>query len=78
MNSKTAIAKRYVSTNEAATAAGVSVETLLKWAHGGLVRPAKRTLLGHYWWDLDDLQRQLIEHWPEDYAGELGGRGPWS
>lgn len=76
MNAKTKIAKRHVSTDEAALKAGVSVETLHQWAHAGLVRPAKRTLLGHYRWDADDLLRQLSEHWPEDYAGAPGGRGP--
>lgn len=65
-----------MSTGEAAADAGVSVETLLGWAHAGLVKPARRTVTGRYRWDLDDLRRQLSEHWPEDYGGELGGRGP--
>ncbi len=71
-------AKQLASTGEAAADAGVSEVILLRWVHKGLVKPAKRTLAGHYRWDLDDLRRQLIEHWPDDYGGELGGRGPLS
>lgn len=78
MKTKTKIARQYVSTDEAALDAGVSVETLLQWARAGLVRPARRTLVGRYRWDLADLRRQLSEHWPEDYGGALGGRGPLS
>ena len=78
VNSRTRIARHYVSTDEAATDAGVSVETLLQWTHAHLVTPAKRTLTGHYRWDLEDLRRQLSEHWPEDYGGAPGGRGPLS
>ncbi len=70
------MAKQLASTEEAAADAGVSELILLGWVHQGLVKPAKRTLAGHYRWDLDDLRRQLIEHWPDDYGGELGGRGP--
>lgn len=78
MSTKTKAAKRYVDTGEAALDAGVSVETLRQWVHAGLVRPARRTLMGHYRWDLEDLRRQLIEHWPDDYGGPPGGRGPLS
>jgi hypothetical protein len=70
------MSRQYVSTGDAATDAGVSVETLLQWAHRGLVKPAKRTLTRRYRWDLADLRRQLSEHWPDDYGGAPGGRGP--
>ena len=76
--SKIKVARNYLSTDEAAMDAGVSDQTLPQWAHAGLVKPARRTLVGHYRWDLEDLRRQLTEHWPEDYGGALGGRGPLS
>lgn len=53
-----------VSTAEAARAAGVSTETLARWAREGRVkakvtnRGAQRTT---YRWDLDDLLRQLAD-----------------
>jgi 8-oxo-dGTP diphosphatase len=51
--------RRIVTTGEAAEAIGVSLTTLQRWAHDGLVTPVRRTRGGHYRWDLDDLKRQL-------------------
>lgn len=48
-----------MTTGEAAEAIGVSLTTLQRWAHEGLVTPVRRTRGGHYRWDLDDLKRQL-------------------
>jgi excisionase family DNA binding protein len=50
---------RHVTTGKAAEALGVSLTTLQRWAHQGLVTPALRTAGGHFRWDLDDLRRQL-------------------
>ncbi len=50
---------RYVTTGAAADALGVSLTTLQRWAHAGLVTPALRTPGGHFRWDLDDLRSQL-------------------
>jgi excisionase family DNA binding protein len=48
-----------VTTGKAAEALGVSLTTLQRWAHQGLVTPALRTAGGHFRWDLDDLRGQL-------------------
>jgi len=48
-----------VTTGKAADALGVSLTTLQRWAHQGLVTPALRTAGGHFRWDLDDLRGQL-------------------
>jgi 8-oxo-dGTP pyrophosphatase MutT (NUDIX family) len=37
----------------------MSLTTLQRWAHQGLVTPALRTAGGHFRWDLDDLRGQL-------------------
>jgi excisionase family DNA binding protein len=50
---------RHVTTGKAAEALGVSLTTLQRWAHQGLVTPALRTAGGHFRWDLDDLRSQL-------------------
>ena len=50
---------RHVTTGKAAEALGVSLTTLQRWAHQGLVTPALRTAGGHFRWDLDDLRGQL-------------------
>lgn len=50
---------RHVTTGKAADALGVSLTTLQRWAHQGLVTPALRTAGGHFRWDLDDLRGQL-------------------
>jgi 8-oxo-dGTP pyrophosphatase MutT (NUDIX family) len=50
---------RHVTTGKAAEALGVSLTTLQRWAHLGLVTPALRTAGGHFRWDIDDLRRQL-------------------
>jgi excisionase family DNA binding protein len=50
---------RHVTTGKAAEALGVSLTTLQRWAHEGLVTPALRTAGGHFRWDLDDLREQL-------------------
>jgi hypothetical protein len=49
----------YVTTGAAAKAVGVSLTTLQRWAHAGLVEPALRTAGGHFRWDLDSLRAQL-------------------
>ncbi len=48
-----------MTTGKAAEALGVSLTTLQRWAHQGLVTPALRTAGGHFRWDLDDLKAQL-------------------
>jgi excisionase family DNA binding protein len=50
---------RHVTTGKAAEALGVSLTTLQRWAHQGLVTPALRTAGGHFRWDLDELKGQL-------------------
>jgi hypothetical protein len=55
------VSKRLVGSGQAAEAAGVSLTTLLRWVHNGLITPTDKTLGGHFRWDLDDLQRQLEE-----------------
>ena len=50
---------RHVTTGKAADALGVSLTTLQRWAHQGLVTPALRTAGGHFRWDIDDLRGQL-------------------
>ena len=50
---------RHVTTGKAAEELGVSLTTLQRWAHQGLVTPALRTAGGHFRWDLDDLRGQL-------------------
>jgi excisionase family DNA binding protein len=50
---------RHVTTGKAAEALGVSLTTLQRWAHQGLVTPALRTAGGHFRWDLEDLRGQL-------------------
>jgi DNA-binding transcriptional MerR regulator len=54
---------RLISTGEAAKAVGLPRRTLSRWAAEGLItptvaRPGQRV---SYWWDLDDLRRQLRE-----------------
>jgi excisionase family DNA binding protein len=53
------VSGRHVTTGKAAEALGVSLTTLQRWAHQGLVTPALRTAGGHFRWDLDDLRGQL-------------------
>lgn len=48
-----------MTTGKAAEALGVSLTTLQRWAHQGLVTSALRTAGGHFRWDLDDLRAQL-------------------
>ena len=48
-----------MTTGKAAKALGVSLSTLTRWAHAGLVRPAYVSPGGHFRWDLDDLRAQL-------------------
>jgi 8-oxo-dGTP pyrophosphatase MutT (NUDIX family) len=50
---------RHVTTGKAADALGVSLTTLQRWAHQGLVTPALRTAGGHFRWDIEDLRGQL-------------------
>jgi 8-oxo-dGTP pyrophosphatase MutT (NUDIX family) len=54
--------KRLVTTGTAADEIGVSLTTLQRWAHAGLVEPASRTAGGHFRWDIADLKRQLDRH----------------
>ena len=56
------MSRRLVGSGEAAEDSGVTVPTLLRCAHSGIVTPATRTAGGHYRWDLDELHRQLAEH----------------
>jgi 8-oxo-dGTP pyrophosphatase MutT (NUDIX family) len=54
------MAKRYVSTGEAADYLGIHPETLRRWATDGLVTPAFRTARrGDMRWNLADLDSQL-------------------
>jgi 8-oxo-dGTP pyrophosphatase MutT (NUDIX family) len=54
------MAKRYVTSGEAARHLGISISTLHRWLDDGLVRPAHRVgRRGDTRWDLDDLDRQL-------------------
>jgi excisionase family DNA binding protein len=54
-------AERLLSTGEAAKALGLSRRTLSRYAADGRLTPAVKApgLRAHYWWDLDDLRRQL-------------------
>jgi excisionase family DNA binding protein len=59
------MAKRYVSTGEAAEYLGITRNTLHRWVHDGLVAPAFRTpRRGDMRWDLNDLDRQLTSTTP--------------
>jgi 8-oxo-dGTP pyrophosphatase MutT (NUDIX family) len=53
------MAEEYVTTGVAARAVGVSLTTLQRWAHAGLVQPALRTAGGHFRWDVASLHAQL-------------------
>jgi DNA-binding transcriptional MerR regulator len=56
------VAERLVGTGEAAKALGLSRRTLSRYAAEGRLTPAATSPPGrrvHYWWDLDDLRRQL-------------------
>jgi excisionase family DNA binding protein len=53
------MARRYVSSSEAAEALGISSATLRRWIAKYDLQPADRTLGGHYRWDVDDLRRQV-------------------
>jgi 8-oxo-dGTP pyrophosphatase MutT (NUDIX family) len=54
------MAKRYVSTGEAAAYLGITRNTLHNWVADGIVTPTWRTpRRGDMRWDLDDLDRQL-------------------
>jgi excisionase family DNA binding protein len=54
-------ADRLLSTGEAAKALGLSRRTLSRYAAEGRLAPAVKApgRRAHYWWDLDDLRRQL-------------------
>jgi 8-oxo-dGTP pyrophosphatase MutT (NUDIX family) len=70
------MARRLVGSGEAADAAGVSINTLLRWARDGLIQPDDRTLGGHYRWDLDNLRQQLAAKKLGNGAGETFGPQP--
>jgi 8-oxo-dGTP pyrophosphatase MutT (NUDIX family) len=53
------MSSQYVTTGAAAKALGVSLTSLHRWAHAGLVTPAQRTPGGHFRWDLEALRNQL-------------------
>lgn len=57
------MADRLVSTNAAARALGVSRSTLWRWFHDGLVTPATQMPGKHKRWDVDDLRRQMRQHY---------------
>lgn len=50
-----------VSTSVAARSLGIDPSTLTRWVHSGVVTPARRTVGGHFRWNLDDLARQMDE-----------------
>jgi len=53
------MARRYLTTKQAADAIGVAVSTLQSWAAKGRVTPKWRTPGGQARWDLADLKQQL-------------------
>jgi DNA-binding transcriptional MerR regulator len=53
------VTQRYVTTTQAAAELGVGASTLRGWILKYNLRPADRTLGGHYRWDVDDLRRQI-------------------
>jgi 8-oxo-dGTP diphosphatase len=70
----------YVTTGAAARAVGVSLTTLQRWAHAGLVQPALRTAGGHFRWDIASLRAQLrtldTGHEPTAMASASPGAQP--
>lgn len=60
-----------VGTGEAARALGFTRRSLSRWAEQGRLKPARRSPggRGRFYWNLDDLRRQLVEL-------EQGGHGP--
>lgn len=65
------MAKRYVTTGEAARHLGIGRTTLHRWVADGIVRPAFRTpRRGDMRWDLEDLDQQLHGQAPEQPSGE--------
>ena len=65
------VTERYLSTSEAARALRIDRTTLVRWIKRHGLKPADRTLGGHYRWDLEDLRRQLREA-QERQERELG------
>jgi excisionase family DNA binding protein len=53
------MARKLLTTREAADAIGAGISTLQAWAASGKIIPAWRTPGGHARWDLADLKRQL-------------------
>lgn len=53
------VARRYLTSRQAADELGIPVSTLQYWAATGKIAPAWRTPGGMARWDLEDLQRQL-------------------
>jgi hypothetical protein len=53
------MARRYLTTKQAADAIGVAVSTLQSWAAKGRVAPKWRTPGGQARWDLAELKQQL-------------------
>jgi phage terminase Nu1 subunit (DNA packaging protein) len=53
------MARRYLTTRQAADAIGVAVSTLQSWAAKGRVTPKWRTPGGQARWDLAELKQQL-------------------
>jgi DNA-binding transcriptional MerR regulator len=53
------VQRRYVTTTQAAEELGIPASTLRHWILKYDLRPADRTLGGHYRWDVDDLRRQI-------------------
>ena len=50
---------KLISTGDAATALGVTRQTLINWLEDGDVTAAGRTGGGHYRWHLDELRVQV-------------------
>ena len=61
----------YLTTGQAAKILNVSLTTLQKWAHSGVLTPALTTPGGHFRWDLEDLKRQLATKPPDQAMSDL-------
>lgn len=53
----------YVTTGQAAKALGFHVRTLQRAIRAGGIEPHSVTPGGHPRWDLDRLQRELVQSW---------------
>lgn len=53
--------RKLVQTGEIAPLLGVSTRAIARYVKDGKLRPATRSLGGHYRWDVDDTLRQWNE-----------------